>query len=63
MFLLDKIKFPFQKCFLCFYETYEYASSHLSNEAGKIIHKTGRYGPLYVKQCSYLQGMSEIWIQ
>lgn len=47
MFLFKKINFPFQKCILCFYETYEYASSHPSNEAGKIIQKIGRYSPLY----------------
>lgn len=44
-----KSSIHFQSMFLCFYETYEYASSHPSNEAGKIIQKTGRYGLLYVQ--------------
>lgn len=47
MFSFNKIKFSIQKYILCFYETYGYASSSPSNEAGKIIQKTGRYGSLY----------------
>lgn len=56
MFSFNKIKFSFQKHILCFYETYEYASFHPSNEAGKIIQKTGRYDP------SYLQAQTNILV-